>query len=349
MAQQLAIQLESVLGEAVQKQNLPGLVVGVTRNNEPVYTGAFGVLDQSTQRPVEPDSLFHMASISKSFVSTAVMQLTERGLVHLDDPIVKHLQYFRLDDDRSEQLTLRQVLSHTSGIPHVHDTASYNWHQPEYDDGALERYVHGLHTTSLISSPSEKYSYSDIGYDILGDVIAKVSGVSFETYMTEHLLSPLNMNASTFHSPQQSDPRLVASPHVLNADGKPEVSSVYPYNRAHAPSSTLRSNILEMNRWAMAHLRRGELYGHQILRPESYEVMWKPVAPVGLNVSMGLGWFLRTFRSGTEIYLSGTDHGFTTHLSLYPDSQLSIVVMTNADWGKPWRIAADAARVIRGD
>lgn len=335
--------------EAIRKDRLPGLAVGITRDFEPVYLGAFGVLDQSTRSPTRPDSLFHMASVSKSLVSTAVMQLTERGQIHLDDPIAKYLQYFRLRDDRSDKITIRQILSHTSGIPHVHDAQSYNWHKPEYDDGALERYVRSLETKSLVSSPAEKFSYSDIGYDILGDLIAKVSSISFERYIHEHLLSPLGMKASNLCAPREANIEFVARPHVLNANGESTVSSVYPYNRIHAPSSTLCSNVIEMSRWAMAHLRRGELDGHRILSQSSYEVMWAPVVSVSPKVSMGLGWFIKTSDAGTEVYLSGTDHGFTTQFSLYLDWQLSVVVICNAEWGKPWKIASDAAQIIMMD
>lgn len=349
LSPQLEIELESMFLEAIRKHGLPGLAVGITRDFEPVYVGVFGVLDQSTRGPVTQDTLFHMASVSKSLVSTAVMQLAERGRIRLDDLIVKYLRYFRFQDERSDDITIRQVLSHVSGIPHVRDTQSYNWHKPEYDDGALERYVRGLKTTQLACSPSEKFSYSDIGYDILGDLIAKVSGIPFEGYVREHLLSPLGMKASNLCAPREANPTLVAKPHVLNADGESIVSSVYPYNRVHAPSSTFCSNIIEMNTWAMVHLRRGELDGHRILSQSSYEVMWAPVVTVSPKVSMGLGWFIRNSDAGTEVYLTGTDHGFTTQFSLYLDWQLSVTVICNAEWGKPWKIAADAAQVIMKD
>lgn len=335
--------------EAIRKNSLPGLAVGITRDFEPVYVGVFGVLDQSTRSPVKQDTLFHMASVSKSLVSTAVMQLAERGRIHLDDPIVKYLRYFRFQDERSDDITIRQVLSHASGIPHVRDTQSYNWHKPEYDDGALERYVRGLKTTPLVCSPSERFSYSDIGYDILGDLIAKVSGIPFEAYIREHLLSPLGMKASNLCAPLKANPTLVARPHVLNADGESIVSPVYPYNRVHAPSSTFCSNIIEMNKWAMVHLRRGELDGHRILSQNSYDALWEPVVPVSPTVWMGLGWFLRHSDARREIYLTGTDHGFTTQFSLYPDWKLSIVVISNAEWGKPWKLAANAAQIIMKD
>jgi CubicO group peptidase (beta-lactamase class C family) len=122
------------------------------------------------------------------------MQLVEKGEVNLEDPVIKYLPYFRLKDKRYKIITIRQMVTHTSGMPDVQD---YEWHNPVYDDGALERYVRGLGNEQLIAAPGEKYRYSNMTYEVLGDLIAKVSSMSFEDYIRKNILAPLKMKHST--------------------------------------------------------------------------------------------------------------------------------------------------------
>src|SRR5205085_10165413 len=111
-----------------------------------------------TKVAVTPETLFHLASVTKTFVATAILQLAERGRLDIDAPVVTYLSYFRLHDERYQDITIAQMLSHTSGMP---DTEEYGWDRPEYDDGALERYVRSLGALSLIAAPGEKYAYSN--------------------------------------------------------------------------------------------------------------------------------------------------------------------------------------------
>src|SRR5213593_927787 len=113
-------QLQPLLEQFVQWQEIPGLAIGIVEHNQLVYAHVFGV--KHLGRPADPlttRSLFHMASITKPFVGTAIMQLVERGIVDLDAPAVKYLPYFRLADDRYSQITVRQMVTHTSGVPDV--------------------------------------------------------------------------------------------------------------------------------------------------------------------------------------------------------------------------------------
>lgn len=194
-----------------------------------------------------------MASITKPFVATAIVQLLEQDKLSLDDPIAKHLPYFKLADGRFDSLTIRQFLTHSSGMP---DVADYHWEEPEYDEGALERYVRGLADQVLLFAPGQEFSYSNMAFEVLGDLIAKVSGQSFESYVKEHILLPLGMNDSSILI-RDVDPALLANGHVPADGGKVRVSKHYAYNRSHGPSSTLHSNVVELSRWAMANMNRG--------------------------------------------------------------------------------------------
>src|SRR5262249_7502550 len=149
----------------------------------------------------------------------------------------------------------QHMLTHTSGMP---DTVDYEWYAPKDDDEALERYVRSLVDEELLTAPGEKYAYSNIAFEVLGDVIAKASGQTFETYVKTHILDPLEMHDSTFLR-REVAPDLATTPHF----GAPlkVLTGAYPYHRAHAPSSTLHSSVQEMGQWAIANLNRGSFKG----------------------------------------------------------------------------------------
>src|SRR5256884_1309099 len=192
----LSTELEPKIKEEVQQGRLPGFAIGVVKNGKLIYAKGFGVARLGGNTPITSKSLFHMASVTKTFVATSVMQLVEKGKIDPDAPLIRYLPYFRLDDERYRNVTIRQLLSHTSGIP---DTVTYNWDRPEYDAGALERFVRSIADQKLVLAPGEKFAYSKTGYEILGDVIAKVSGASFEDYVQHNIFTPLGMKASTLH------------------------------------------------------------------------------------------------------------------------------------------------------
>jgi CubicO group peptidase (beta-lactamase class C family) len=192
---QLKQLLDPLIEKGLQTDPTPGLAFGIVHNGRLVYARGFGVMTLGhPEKSVTPGTLFHMASVTKPFVATCVMQLWEQGKVDLDAPVMKYVSYFRLNDPRYRSITVRQMLTHSSGMPDVED---YEWNKPQYDDGALERYVRSLSKQKLLWDPGTKMAYSNMAYEVLGDLIAKVSGMSFEDYVDVHILKPLGMNSST--------------------------------------------------------------------------------------------------------------------------------------------------------
>lgn len=324
--------LDTMLSRFIENGPFTGLQVGIVSEDEIIFTGEYGSANVSAGEPVVSSTLFHQASVSKTFVVTAVMQLAERGQVELNSPVVNYLPYFKMNDERYPQITVRQLLNHTSGMP---DEEDYAWDRPEYDEESLERYVRGICHLGLLSDPGTHFAYSNIAYEILGDLIAKVSGLSFEQYMRQHILEPAGMSTSSFLK-QEVEP-VLAAPHVLrnSAGYGPYVSEVFPYNRAHAPSSTLYTNAQEMCRYMQMHLGQGKATDRcNALQPGSYDLMWSPTKATGWgpeHKDVGLGWFLGNYKGSRMLSHSGWDTGFLSELILLPDDNLGISVMTNCD------------------
>ena len=181
--------MNAYIEQVMEQLSIPGLAVAVTRGGKTVYTGAFGIRDLDTGKAMRPECLFHMASVSKPFVATAIVQLVEQGKMDLGEPVVTYLPYFGLADERCREITIRQMLNHTSGMP------------------------------------GERYRYSNMAFEVLDDVIAKVSGRPFETCVKEHILDALGMTESTFLREETSE-ELRTTPHVWRLT--PTVSEIYP-------------------------------------------------------------------------------------------------------------------------
>jgi CubicO group peptidase (beta-lactamase class C family) len=317
--------LEPVIKQVMELASMPGFAIAIVQDQKIIYSAAFGLKNLNQKDPIATTSLFHMASITKPFVATSIMQLWEQGKINLDATVVSYLPYFKVNDERYKQITVRQMLSHISGMPDVED---YEWDKPQYDDGALERYVRSLGSYKLLFDPGTKMRYSNMAFEVLGDVIAKVSGLTFEEYVKRNILEPLAMTQSTLLV-KQADPALLTTPHVQGNSYVVEVSKVFPYNRMHSPSSTLYSNVLNMSRWAIANMNRGELDGKRVLKASTYDIMWKPSGEAAPNV--GISWFLGTHRDLWTVRHGGGDVGFSSNLVLLPDKKIAVVMMSNYD------------------
>jgi CubicO group peptidase (beta-lactamase class C family) len=330
-----AARLGPSLEQIVREEKIPGLAVGIVEDGRLVYARGFGVRklgDPATS--VTAETLFHMASITKPFVATAVMQLVEQGKVDLDAPVTRYLPYFRLKDPRHESITVRQMLTHTSGMPDVED---YQWDKPEDDEGSLERYVRSLSDHELRWQPGSRFAYSNMAYEVLGDLVAKVSGTSFEDYVAARILKPLGMRSSTLLL-KRADPGKLAIGYTRTKDGAVKPIAHYPYNRAHTPSSNLHSNVEDMARWALANLNHGELDGRRILERSTHDLMWKPGAETGQKgVRIGISWFLEESRGDRLVVHGGGDDGFLTYLWLCPDRKIGVIFMANSDYGPPMK------------
>jgi CubicO group peptidase (beta-lactamase class C family) len=327
--------LQPWIERLLRREQRPGLAIAVVEGNRVVYAHGFGVKRLGKDDPITTRSLFHMASITKTFVATSLMQLVEKGRVDLDAPVVRYLPYFRMADERYRTITVRQMVTHSSGMPDVDD---YEWDKPQYDDGSLERYVRGLSDRTLLFAPGERFRYSNMAFEILGDVIAKVSGQSFDDYVQDHILIPLRMKDSTLLL-KRADARLLTWGHELDANDLPFPSKVFPYNRIHSPSSNLHSNALDMARWAIANMSHGELDGRRILHVSTHESMWKRArdpggpAPAASSPSpVGISWFLGEYRGTAMVGHSGGDTGYATDLAMLPEKKIAVVWMMNSDW-----------------
>ncbi len=344
--------VETLLGS----HDVAGLAVAVVRE-EGVVSRGFGVRDVGTGASVTSETMFHLASVSKPFVATAIVSLAtardvDERVLDLDAPIVAWVPEFTLADGRAEEVTARGLLSHSSGLP---DVSEYRWHDPQLDDDALSEFARSLSGWRLKSEPGSAFSYSNAGFELLGLLLSRVTGTTFEDAVRQQVLAPLGMRDSTFLR-SEVPAHLAASPHVGMPLSVPE--GVYPYTRRHAPSSSLHSNLVEMCRWMVAHFEPAEVTAGgsdgQWARLDAglLELMWQPVMPVGdppWDEAMGLGWAVGSYRGHRTLSHSGADPGFGSRLVLVPERRTGVVVLANSNTMPTWAIVAAALDVALAD
>ena len=300
------------LDEIMNLNDLPGLAIGVSIG-ESVSIGVRGYRDYAARTPLEPDDIFHCASVSKLFTSSAIMLLVEAGVLNLEDRLCDILPNLHIVDTRWKEIRLWNMLTHTSGLGDVED---YHWYDCETDANSLRRYVyeseevlarpmlwepqmqpaHQIDSAAAEPSAENRFRYSNIAYEILGQIISEYSDLmtgdgsngpdnsgklSYEDFVAEYLLKPAGMTSSTMKTYERvgltgepedgcaipahllsanSLPAHMAHPHEKKSDRSIGPVKYYPYTRQHAPSSTLTSNVRDLLLWGRAHLvsSRGE-------------------------------------------------------------------------------------------
>ena len=339
--------LGTVLAQIRERWGTPGLAAALV-DHDKTYSCCLGTLNLDDPQAVRTTSTFCTASVSKVFTATAVMQLVESGQIDLDLPVNAYLPEFFLQDERSRWITPRQLLSHISGMPDESESDYVRlYSQPEYDAGAVERYLLAQRQKTLISKPGTRFIYSNIGYNVLGALISRVSGETFEEYMRQNVLFASGMRSSTF-LPGEIEARNLARPHIRAP--YMQVSSLYPYHRADAPSSSLHSDLNDLCIWARFCLGVHQSDGRNVLRMETLHAMWQPVVyrGHGLYQHMATGWNTGVYRGQPVICHGGQGAGLSAFLALLPERKQAAICLINEESPVRQRVVEALLDVLLG-
>jgi CubicO group peptidase (beta-lactamase class C family) len=347
--------LEAIVRDFAEQHRLPGLAAGVWRRGEVILRTGVGHQNGPGSPQIDGETVFHLASVTKPLVATAVMQLVEEGKMCLDCPLRRYLPYFSMEGPGADRITIRQILTHTAGMG---DTSDFGWTTPEYDEGAVERYVRSLAPLRLDFAPGSGWRYSNRGFDVLADAIAKADGQPFEAAIQRRILTPLGMRRSTLLMSDIDSARMALG---HRRDGT--AVGYYPYNRRHAGSSTLHSTLDDMLRWAAVNLGRGAVDQRRILPASAYDELWRPYRDIRATIAeqtggagyvfpydsmaIGLSWFLPVEHGRQLVYHSGSDPGFASNILLSPAEQIGVVVLINGSGADPRALSRDLLDAAR--
>jgi CubicO group peptidase (beta-lactamase class C family) len=321
--------LDAVVTQAMQRHDVPGVAVGLLHDGT-AQTAGFGVTNVAYPRPVDADTLFLIASLTKTLTATAVMRLIERGLLALDRPIRTYLPDLRLADASvAERLTLRHLLTHTGGWQELDrniDTGP--------GDDALARLVERMADQPQVRPLGATWSYSNNGFSLIGRVIEVVTGQTYERAITDLVLAPLGM-AHSFLCAEDAITYNVAVGHERGAQGV-VVTRPYTVPRCTTPAGGVIATVADLVRYARFHLGDGTTPdGERLLTRETLALMQRPQVVGGHAEAEanGLNWYLRAVEGIPVIGHEGRTNSQWSTLMLVPARGFAVVVLTNSGRG----------------
>jgi CubicO group peptidase (beta-lactamase class C family) len=327
--------LHGAVRDAMARYGVPGVAFGLIDGAEESLAG-FGVTSVDEPRPVDDETLFQVASITKTVVATAVLRLVERGSLELDAPLVRYVPELRLRDPATtEQLTLTHLLTHTGGFQG--DVAFGAFGVDFGGEAPLTRFVEVLAHLPQHAPPGEIWFYNNVGFLLAGRVIEVATGLPFDEAIDRLVLAPLGMRRSGFALPADAS---VAVGHRIR-DGQPEVVARWRVPRWQNPAGGLICPATDLVRYARFHLGDGRASsGERLLSAESMERMRLPRVADALHNGclasfadeVGLSWFSRPTPRG-RLLVHGGWTSLAHRLTLLPERGLAIFVLTNAPMG----------------
>ncbi len=295
----------------------PGMAVALIYGDEPIFSKCYGSANLEYDIPIEPSTVFHIASVSKQFTVFATLLLEEAGKLSMEDDIRKHIPEF---PDLGETITLEHLANHTGGLRDQWNLlALAGW---RLDDVITLEHVMKLveRQKELNFKPGEEYLYSNTGFTLLAEVVARISGQSFAEFTEEHIFKPLQMNNTLFYDDHRKIvPGRAYSYHSAN-DGF--AKSILSY--ANVGATSLFTTVEDLGKWVL------NFSDPKVGSPELIEKMNRPATlNDGSTFGGALGQFVSRYKGLHQISHGGADAGYRTYLGRFPEQQAAVVVFSN--------------------
>jgi CubicO group peptidase (beta-lactamase class C family) len=331
-AQTLDVSKVDALAEAALKAwNAPGSAVAIIKDDRVLMAKGYGVKERGKPGAVTADTVFAIGSMTKAFTTASMAMLIDEGKMSWDDPVRKHVEFFRLSDPlANEQVTLRDLVSHRTGLSR-NDAL---WTRTPWSQ---EEIIRRIGFVKLSEPFRTAWQYQNIMFSTAGYAVGKTSGGSWQSFVEQRIFAPLGMkSASTRIAAAQSAPDH-ASPH--------RKTQVIPWHNLDsiAPAGAVNASVNDMIPWARLQLNDGEIDGKRLISAKNVEEMhtpqmamrpedagrdWNP--QVGL-MSYGMGWFLLDYRNLHIVGHGGAIDGFRSDITLLPREKTAVIVLCNLD------------------
>lgn len=345
---ELAPRFERSVASFARTHRLAGAAAGVVHGGDLVWSGGTGFADVERRRPSAPSTLYRIASITKTFTALAVMQLRDEGALRLDDPIVRHLPEFSAATNPFgpiEDVTVRRLLTHESGL--MGDPDGTDWGLRTYPP--LEETLEHPNRVRVVIPPDSASKYSNLGFRLLGEIVSRRSGISYEDRVRQAILKPLGMASTTF-APDGD----LADRRATGYDGRVVSDELTPARGRDLASAGaeggLWSSVEDLARWISLQFRTdaGDRGGSQVLAASSLAEMHRMriITDDGWTDAFGLGFY--GIRRGDHVFVghSGGFFGFTGDIRFHPGSRTGAIVLVNGD-GEAEKLSVELAGAAR--
>lgn len=338
-AQLTSTQVDEVVEKTMKTFDVPGIAVAIIKDGKVIHSKGYGVKSIITKQKVNENTLFGIASNSKAFTSAALAMLVDEGKLKWDDKVTKYLPEFKMYNNYvTNEFTIRDLLTHRSGLG-LGAGDLMIW--PDGSDFKAQDIIENIQFLKPVSGFRTKYDYDNLLYIIAGEVVHKVSGQTWNDFVENRIMKPLEMKNSASTWNRLKDTSNVIVPHVP-IDGKLQVITRYK-NQTFDAAAGIYSSVNDMSRWVIMQLQKGKYGNNQkIFSEKQHTEMWTPqtlmpnktVAPYNsLFKAYGLGWQLSDVKGKLQVSHTGGLEGIVTQVIMIPELQLGIIVFTNQQSG----------------
>lgn len=323
---QPAIQvLEQFIKHEMADKDLPALSIALVDDQKTIWAKGFGFADPIKKVPATAETIYRVGSVSKLFTDIAVMQLVEQRRLDLDAPVTRYLPGFRPKNTFGKPITLRQLMSHRSGLVREPPVGHY------FDSGSptLSATVASLNKTSLVYPPEARTKYSNAAIASVGYVLERTQKQPFAKYLKHSVLDPLGLEDTSFE-PTPAITKNLAKAYMWTVDGR--VFEAPTFELGMSPAGSMYTTVRDMGRFMSALFAGGQGRKGRMLSASTLEQMWTPqFAPPGQKSGYGIGFSVRESDGRRTIGHGGAIYGFATTLKAMPDDKLGVVVVTTKD------------------
>lgn len=303
----------------------PGLSIAVVYDQDIIWEKGYGFANLQQRVPTTTSMRYRLASLSKLFTATAIVQLRDAGKLELDDPVHKYLPWFKVKQPPgSIPITIRQLLTHTSGLSRDLDVPMWN----ELKFPSREEMIRLIPEQQAVFPPDTEYKYSNLAVAIAGEVVVAVSGEPYERYVQEHILDPLGMQA-TLVVPSPSTPQL-ATGYRRRVPGQPREPEDFINFGGYTPAAGFVSSVDDLAKLVELQFRDGKAGGAQILSgPSLREMQRVQFIHPDWQSSEGLIFELRRVGQVVHVGKGGTCPGYRSQIEMLPSQKLGVIVLAN--------------------
>lgn len=333
-------EIDALVERTLKTFDVPGIAVAVIKDDKVIHAKGYGVRSLRTQQKVDENTLFGVASNSKAYTAAALGMLVDEKKITWDTKVTDVIPEFKLYNPYvTEEFTIRDLLCHRSGMG-LGAGDLMMW--PDSSDFTKADIIHNLRYLKPVSSFRSKYDYDNNLYIVAGEVVARVSGTSWEDFVEKRIMQPLGMTKTAASLSRLKDKSNVIDPHAP-VNGKVQAIGIDWSETANAAGG-IYSSVSDMSKWVIAQINGGK-YGDgskRLFSQEVHEEMWTPQTiipvhgPTAYNThfsSYGLGWFLSDVKGYKQATHTGGLAGIVTQVTILPEMKLGIIVFTNQQVG----------------
>ncbi len=321
-------EIKSEAQRLMDEIKVPGIAIGIIHDGK-VQMAGLGITNADDPQAVTEDTVFYIGSISKTFTSTVVLKMSERGELNLEAPVRKYLPEFSvLDREASEKAKVIDLFQHRTGWQ-----GDY-FEDPSSGEDALEKAVRAFRFLPQRTPYGEVWAYNNINFIIAGRLIQVVSRAkSYEQKVKDELFLPLGMTHTSFFMAElMADRFAVGHGGVYDGTSKPKVSFA-PFPRSVYPAGAILSNASDMMKWMQFQFDGKGKDGSQLLSPKLLDMAHSPLVEGELSENNGVTWFVEDIGGVRTVFHAGRSAGQTAKMLFAPDKKFGIVVLTNSDRG----------------